>query len=89
MYITTTDIGGLIFGRGCRALSVSLLEKPIGHTSPIPLFFILCHGMTLASRFLLMLLLYWGALTLPIFLFNVPSSIIPQGHFLLLCVHPE
>jgi hypothetical protein len=39
---------------------VGLLEKLIGHTSPIPLFFILHHGMTLASRFLLMILLYWG-----------------------------
>jgi hypothetical protein len=67
---------------------VGLLEKCIGHTSPIPLFFTLRHGMTLVSIFLQMILLYWGALTLPIFLINGPPSIILQGHFLLLCVYP-
>jgi hypothetical protein len=41
-----------------------------GHTSLILLFFILHHGMTPTSRFLPMILLYWGALSLPIFLIN-------------------
>jgi hypothetical protein len=44
---------------------VRLLEKLIGHTSLVLLFFILCHGMTPESRFLLMLLLYWGLWVFP------------------------
>jgi hypothetical protein len=72
----------------CQVCGISR-ETIIEYTSPIPLFFILHQGMIPASRFLLMILLYWGALTLPRFLINGPPSIFLHGHFLLLCAYPR
>jgi hypothetical protein len=90
MYVTISDSRGLVFGHGhhtlCQVCGTS--GETYWAYFPNPPFFILCHGMTPASRFLLLTLLYWGARTLPIFLINGPPSIILQGHFLLLCVYP-
>jgi hypothetical protein len=67
MYVTISDSRGFVFGHGhhtlCQVCGTS--GETYWAYFPNPPFFILCHGMTPASRFLLMTLLYWGARTIP------------------------